>query len=55
MRRLRRDDRLLLSDRREESPSKTPEGTTGEQPDVERMATTAARYGVTILGPTPDK
>lgn len=30
-------------------------GTEAEQPDAERMVTTAARYGVTILGPTPTK
>jgi mannose-6-phosphate isomerase-like protein (cupin superfamily) len=37
-------------------PAARADGTSDtEQPDVEHMAATAARYGVTILGPTPDK
>lgn len=32
----------------------TADGDVGAQPDIERMATTAARYGVTVLGPTPE-
>lgn len=36
-------------------PSAANGGAAAEQPDLERMAATAARYGVTVLGPTPDR